>query len=503
MPVRFAHVGRDLARLFGVNLVTRALGIGALVVYARLLPPVELAALPVFFLLGSFVTVPCNFGFFPTLMREVPLFLESDRPAALAQIRTVVLVVGGGILAIALGYVVLAPGIAQLFFGTPAWTWLILWMVPGTVARGLDDITTFILRSTGEFRHLAQKKLVAEVTTPIAAIGLIFPFGVRGLIAGVTLGVIAGLVWAIYCVRHYVFQSCTAAPVAPLLRRSKPYYVESLLFFLTQQGDQALVGALLSPVALSSYYVARRIPDAMALMLLSVEEVMGPTLARTKAGAPADRNQMFAGFAITVAAFVVPIAALTACLAPAYTRLVGAQSYGGVTPAVAILSLGLIAQGAMTLVSQSALALGHPADRLKVTVTFASLLLAFTAGTAGLGLTAVAVGRVTAIVVATLVGARLLQHVLPAVPWQRVAKLLVPTALLVATLFALQVLSDNLWFVPAYGAAAVGVFAIAVWVGLDPMDRRRLVELWRGRGAAGEHDEPRQLLDPPPGEPGQ
>jgi O-antigen/teichoic acid export membrane protein len=465
--------------LLGVNLFTRVLGIGALIVYARLLPPIELAALPVFFMLGSFVTVPLNFGLFPTLTREIPVLLTKDRASALGMIRTVVLTVAGGILIVGVGYVVLASSIARLFFRTSDWTWLILWMTPGAVARGLDDITTFLLRSTGEFTRLAQKKVLAEVTTPVVAIALIYPFGVRGLVAGLTLGVVTGLVWAIYSTRHYLFRPCFAAPVGPIIRRSKPYYVESALFFLTQQGDQALVAALLSPVALASYYVARRIPDALALILLSVEEVMGPTLARTSLDARADVSRMFEGFAITIAAFVLPVAALAACLAPAYTRLVGAESFGDVTPAVVVLALGLVAQGAMTLVSQSALALGHPGDRLKITVLFACLLPVFTAASAHLGLTAVAVGRVTALLLATVVGARLLQHVLPPLPWRSISKLVVPTAVLTAAILMLQQLSESLWLVPAYAAAAAAMFLLTLIAVLNPVERGRVAALWR------------------------
>lgn len=480
MPLSFANVARDVARLLGVNLVTRALGIAALIVYARLLPPVELAGLPVFFILGSFVTVPLNFGLFPTLMREIPVLLERDRGAALGMIRAVALTVAAGIIVVGLGYLAMAPQIARLFYGTSDWTWLIRWMIPGAMARGLDDILTFLLRSTREFSSLAQKKIVAEVATPVVTVALIYLMGVRGLVIGLTLGVVLGLLWAIYRSRYYLFQRTKAVSVLPLIRRSRPYYLEGGLFFLSNQGDQALVAALLSPAALAGYYIARRIPDGLALILLSVEEVMGPTLARASVDGPAELRRMFQGFAVTAAAFVLPAAALAACFAGAYTRLVGAQSYGALTPAIVILALGLVPQGAITVISQSALALGHPRDRLKITVALACLLLVLTAASARLGLTPVAIGRVTALLLAMLVGARLLRHLLPPLPWREIAKLLVPTGALVGTALVLQRISDRVWLVPAFGAAAVAVFAITLFAVWSPVDRRRLTAFWRG-----------------------
>lgn len=457
----------------------RIVGIAALVVYARLLPPLELAALPVFFLLGSFVSVPLSFGLFPTLMREVPVLLEQDRPAALGTIRTVALMVGGGIALTALGYLAFAPTIARVFFGSADWTWAIYWMIPGAIARGLDDITTFVLRSTREFGALGQKKLVAEITTPVATIALIYSLGVRGLILGLTLGVVAGFAWAMFRAWRFLGTTAAAVPLGPLVKRSRPYYVEGALFFVTQQGDQALVGALLSPVALASYYIARRIPDALMTILIAVEEVMGPTLARAMLDGPAELKRIFQGLTVTVAAFVLPAAVLAASFAPAYTKLVGSGAYGGVTLAVAILALGLIAQGAITVVSQSALALGHPADRLKVTASFATLLLLFTAVTAPLGLTAVAIGRFTALVLAAWLGARLLRHLLPPLPWSDISKFAIPTLLLAGTAVALQQLSGRLWLVPLFGAAAIAVFVAALFRLLGPTDRQRLVTLWR------------------------
>lgn len=481
MALRFANVARDVARLLSVNLVSRALGIAALIAYARLLPPVELAALPVFFILGSFVTVPLNFGLFPTLMREIPVLLERDRTAALGMIRAVVLTVAAGIMVVGLGYLTLAPRIARLLLSSSDWSWLIRWMIPGAVARGLDDILTFLLRSTREFSSLAQKKLVAEVGTPLVTVPLIYFWGVRGLVIGLTLGVVFGLLWALYRARYYLFQRSKVASLLPLVRRSRPYYVEGGLFFLTNQGDQALVAALLSPTALAGYYVARRIPDALALLLLSVEEVMGPTLARASVDGAAELRRMFQGFSVTVAVFVLPAAALAACFAPVYTKLVGAASYGSVTPAVIILALGLVAQGAITVISQSALALGHPRDRLKVTVVLACLLLILTAASARFGLTAVAIGRVTALLLATLVGAQLLRHLLPPLPWRDISRLLVPTAVLAGTAISLQRLSEKLWLVPAYGAAAVVLFLATLFAVSSPIDRGRLTTLWRGR----------------------
>jgi O-antigen/teichoic acid export membrane protein len=479
VPLHFPTVARDIGRLLGVNVLMRLVGIAALVVYARQLPPLELAALPVFFILGSFVTVPLSFGLFPTLMREVPVLLEQDRPAALGTIRTVALTVSGGIALTALAYLVFAPSVARMFFGSADWTWAIYWMIPGAIARGLDDITTFVLRSTREFGALAQKKLVAECTTPVATVALIHWFGLRGLILGLTLGVVAGFAWAMFRAWRFLAARAKAVPLIPLVKRSRPYYVEGALFFVTQQGDQALVAALLSPVALTSYYIARRIPDALASILLAIEEVMGPTLARASLDGPSDLRRMFQRLTVTVAAFVLPAGALAASLAPAYTKLVGAGTYAGITFAVAILTLGVIAQGAITVISQSALALGHPRDRLKVTTTLAIALLGFTAISAPLGLSAVAVGRVAALVLAALLGARLLRHLLPPLPWRELSRLVVPTALLAGTAVALQQLSDSLWLVPAFGAASIGVFVAALFALLGPADRQRLAALWQ------------------------
>jgi O-antigen/teichoic acid export membrane protein len=287
------------------------------------------------------------------------------------------------------------------------------------------------------------------------------------------------VIWGAFRARSYLFAAAPAARLWPLVRRSRAYYAEGGVFFLINHGDQALVGALLTPAGLAGYYLARRIPDALALILLSVEEVMGPTLARATAGPRADLHRMFRGFTIITAAFVLPAAMIAAAFAWAFIALVGQDTYGGVTPAIVVLSLGLLVQGAMTLVAQSALALGHPRDRLKLTALCGALLVAFTAATAPLGLTAVALGRVAALAVATLAGAYLLRHLLPPIPWADVLKLGGPAILAGAAAVGLSRLAPDLRLVPVYVIVALAVFAIATLGVLSRNDRAELAQVWR------------------------
>ena len=465
----------DTARLLGANTVTRVIGIIALVFYARLLSPSDLAALPVFLLLGAFTTIPFNLGLYPTLMRDVPRLLVTNEQDALGMIRTTVLTIGVGVIIAGFGYAFLSPLIARVYLGSYGSAPLVLWMVTGTVLRGWDEMITFVMRATREVGLLTSKKLISEIGQPVLALALLPALGVRGMILGQTLGLAVGLAWGAYGVRRYLFRKTSAIPLGPLVRRSRPYYLEGFVFFLTQQGDQALVGALLSPTALAAYYVARRVPDALGLILYSVEEVMGPTLSRAAAEGQAAVARAFRVMTMIVGAFVLPAGVLGASLASAYVTLVGRASYGFVIPAVVILSLATVCQGGVTVTSQAALALGHPSDRLKITVTFAVLLLALTAVTAQLGLTAVAVGRGTAIAFASLVGFWLTRDVRPPVPWNDLGRVVAPAILLAVTVIGLQSLSNSLWLVPVFAALGATIFGAALYFSFGPERRRLLI----------------------------
>src|SRR5713101_474046 len=205
MPVTVGRVIRDVSRLLGANVLARAVGIAALVVYARILSPRDLGALPIFLVLGAFTIIPVNLGLFPTLMREVPVLLEGRRDEALGTLRVVVLTVGGGVVAVALCYVPLAPAIARLFFHDAGAAPLIWWMVPGAVLRGLDEVLVYVLRSTREFEVLARKKLLSELAQPVAAVALLPTLGLRGLLLGMTLGLGIGVAWGAHRARSYLF----------------------------------------------------------------------------------------------------------------------------------------------------------------------------------------------------------------------------------------------------------------------------------------------------------
>lgn len=464
----------DTSRLIGANTVTRAVGIGALILYARTLAPGELAALPIFLLLGSFTTIPFNLGLYPTLLREIPRLLVSDEQQAVGMIRTVTVTIAGGVLLAGVSYALLSPVIAHVYLGQALNAPLILWMVPGTVARGWDEVLTFVMRATRDVGLLTSKKLVSEIGQPLLAVALLPALGVRGLILGQTLGLVAGLGWGVYGLRRHLFRRARAVPLAPLVRRSVPYYLEGLVFFVTQQGDQALVGAMMSPSALAAYYVARRIPDALGLILYSVEEIMGPTLSRAAVYGREAVTRSFQVMTMLVGALVLPAGVLTATLAGVYVTLVGRASYFFLVPAIVLLALATLAQGCITVTSQVALALGHPKDRVKITLTFAALLLAGTVSTAHVSVTAVAASRAAAMAGAALVGFLLTRELRPPMPWNDLARLILPTVVLGATMVGLQAIWSNPWLVPLFVVAACLVAGFALYFSLSP-ERRRLL----------------------------
>lgn len=245
MPVPLTRIARDIFGLLSANIVARAVGVAALVVYARALSPHDLAAVPVFLILGTFTTIPFNFGLYPTLIREVPPLLETRPERARGLIRTTVVTVSLGVLIAGAAYLALAPGIANLFLHDARDATLIRWMSVGTVARGADEIITYVLRATREFGALTRKKLISEVSQPVFALALIGPLGVQGLIIGLTIGLVIGVAVGVYGARAHLLGLAERVPLISVVRRSLPFYVEGAMFFVTQQGDQALVGALL------------------------------------------------------------------------------------------------------------------------------------------------------------------------------------------------------------------------------------------------------------------
>ena len=309
---------------------------------------------------------------------------------------------------------------------------------------------------------------------------MIRPFGVRGLILGLTIGLAIGVAWTAYKARRYIFVPAHPVPLWPLVRESRAYYMEGFLFFATQQGDQAIVGALLSPAVLAGYYIARRISDALGLILYAMEEVMAPTLARAGADGAAQVRDTFRQLTLAVGAFVLPAGVLAAGLAPAYVALVGRPHYAGLVPAVAILALGIIPQGGITVVSQGALGLGRPSDRLKITTTFAVLLLALTTATTSLGITALAAARVTASALAALLGTWFSRHLLPPVPWRDLSMLSLPTASMAAVLWIPQQLFQSLVLVPWLILGACFTFAGILYAILSPDHRDKLAAVFRG-----------------------
>ncbi len=202
---------------------------------------------------------------------------------------------------------------------------------------------------------------------------------------------------------------------------------------------------------------------------------MGSTLSRATVDGPETLARAFRTMALVVATFVLPATALAASLGTAYVSFMGRANYAFAVPAVVLLTLSTIPQGGITITSQVALALGHPSDRLKITATFAGLLLAFTVITTRLGVNAVATARATAIVCAAGAGFWLTRSFRPKVPWPDIGRVVLPTILLAVTTVGLQTIGGNLWLVPASALAGCGVFFGTSYLLLSAQERKVLL----------------------------
>ncbi len=480
---RGAYLLRSVARLAGANLIARIAGIGALVYYARALSPAELATLPVFLLLANFVTVPSSLGLFATLIREVPGLLLDDPKQARALIRSVLLTVGAGVLVCGLACYMLATPIAIVFLKDVHSSRIVRFMALGTVVRGFDDIVVYVLRATSEFKSLASKKLISELTQPLFSILLIPSIGAAGLVLGSTIGLLLGLAWGVLKARKYLLGRSGTVRLAPLIKRSRSFYAEGAVFFLIQQGDQAVVGAFLPSMVLAGYYVARRVLDALGILLYTADEIMGPSLARAMRGGVAQFRQVLRDLAFSMAAVILPTGALAAALTGGYLALLGA-SYLNLFQATAILTLSIIPQAAFAFISLVALVAGRPSDRPRITAFFAVVLLTLTAVTAHWGVTAVAVGRAIAATLSTVIAFVFARRLLPPLPWREISHVFGPTLVLVAPIALIQSIGQRYALLPAGVAAGLMLFVISFRFMLPPSERERAWHLLRGAAQA-------------------
>lgn len=488
-------VARGAASLLASRLSVAAIALAFLGVSTRLLTLEQMAAFAVYNTFCGLLTVVCSLGLLASCLKHVPAWRargEAGRAAHL--VRTAGWVYAIGAVIVTGGIIASRSAIAGVLLKDPSREADVAIAAAAALCFGLYEAVQLLLSAHQRFARQARDNVVSALAQRLLSLGLFFPFGLAGYLAGFAAGSLMGAVSGWMELRQLLAGAEDGkrgtGPASHHIAVAFPFYVDGYLRYAYMHLDQLLVGIFLTPVDLSIYFVAKRFLQYGQVMVASLVEPLVARAAQVgedlrKVGALYDRSLRWA-----VLAFV-PLGVLLAASSPFLLAVIGGERYAGGASALALLMLSLPLFAIFAQGGAFVHALRPPRDRLLLNLVSSSLQLAAMAALAPLGgLAGLAGSRLLGFAAGGWAGRRLLAphlaHAHPgAVLGRAMGQTIVPSAVAAGLVIAVHA---GIGLPLATGAAAaVASLLMGAWMltgVLDPADRAAVASMIPGGGAA-------------------
>lgn len=462
IPTAAARVLRNSAKLLTARAVGVVLQLVYLLVVARVLPGIELAALPVMNVLNEVCTRLSDLGMTGTCMQRGPgLLSRGERRQAAAMARTAALIpflVAWG-LAVVLFWQ--ADAVALLLFKDVAAAPIVRLICVGIAGYRLRTTLLLLLQAWQRFGMLGSLRVSNNVLR-VASLGGYWLAGIEGLVATLVIGQWLLALVALAMLRDVLFSERALHAPLQLARYSLPYYLNGFVRFGTMQADELMVGVALLPEQLAAYYVVRQLFDFLVLYVDTLIDSFLPRLSELRA---ASRDRVIQAFRWTsrfLAAAVIPFCGVVASLSYPLLQVYGGAKYLSAYMPLATLALAALFYASYSYYGAHVYALGKPIEHLGqesvgslLNVGLGLLLMT------GLGIQGFALARLLSLLGATLFSAHLLRRSYPVrLDRQALGQVLWTALVSCAVVIGGQLLFYRLWLAPVYGLLGGAVFVL-------------------------------------------
>jgi len=442
------------------RLLCMLIGIVSVYFYTRVLEPFDLALIPVSAMLSLACYTISNMGLGLYVQRKMPAVNETDPVTAMLMGRAMIAVMIVPLAICCLVVFVASGVIADWLLKDRQAGNLIILMIPVAVATSWQWAAVQIMRGRSLFVELSIFRLVAQIIHPAAVIVLYLWFGSTGLIVGLIIGNAVPTVLATWVIRDYVFGRVDWKYTIGLLSKSWPFYGEGYGGYLTSFTDQWVIGLLLGPWALATYYVPKTLFTRLSTLSDAVHTVAMANLSAIGShGLDAVKSAFERVRRVYVFIFVPACAALLGASFFLVDVLAGPKAPGGVIP-FAILCIALLVTVLYMPHSIGIMTWTAPKKRLIVVLVQGLVILGAAipltwiwglAGTAG----ALVVGKAAA----GILSSRMLGKLFPfSVDWSAIFAVILPSVVLLAICEVAQVLSYHRLTVPLYLAVGLAAY---------------------------------------------
>lgn len=506
-------IARTAARHTLILMATRVTGmvsaLVSVVFYTRVLKQSDVALISVLGMLGSLSYLVSNMGLGLYLARQMPRLRVSEPEQAARLSHAFVAVTTGMLIVCSLAVVAGSKVLAGLLLeddqtetvSASADAFHVALLAPAILALGFNSIVWQLMRGCSLFTQMGINTLLSQIIQPVSAIGSYLLFGTPGMLLGMAgANAVVALVGAVH-VRHYLIGPVRWREILRYIRESWPFYAEDYAGYLVMFADQWLVGLLMTPSALATYYIPRTLCDRLFTLIESMNNVALANISTIAADGVTAVRHGFERLRRVYIYVLVPVC--TALMIGSFwlIDLLGGPAYRAGAAPFMVLTLVLLVSGGFSPHSMCVMVLASPKKRL-VSIILQSITLLATLVPFGwtLGLAGIAASRVAAKLAHGIYSVHLLRDIFSfRMDKQGLRTVLLPGALLAAC-GLLQILLYRQWIVPMYLAVGLLVYAVVFLRLASPEDIRlieslvpkpgaSLVRLLRGRERSAKAEE--------------
>lgn len=310
------------------------LGLGTLVLLARLLPPEAFGVVAAAYFFIEFSELLMSQGLGLAIVQRADL--EPEHLHTAFWINTATALVLAGVM-------ILGASVAASVVGDPQVTPVLRWMSAIMPLNALTRVPIAILTRELAFRSIGLRTFIQTMVSSAVAIGMALAgFGVWSLVGQQATRAIVGfatLWWATDYRPKLVFSGRHWADLWPF---SWKVLLDQAVLFVSRRADEAIVAMFLDVVALGVYSVAKRI----SLMLLTgiggaINAVAIPSFSKLQRDPERMPGAVLDATRLTAAAIFPAMIGLAAISPEAIPLLFGAQWKPAVEPGVIIAIAGI------------------------------------------------------------------------------------------------------------------------------------------------------------------
>lgn len=315
--------------------LNRVATLGIFIVLGRFLAPKEFGLVALAGIFTAFMQLFVDQGFSKAVVQRKSLGQRQLNTAFWTAVTTGVGLTVVGITA--------APLVSRML-GEPALTPVVRWLSAGFLLSSLTTTQQALLQREFAFRALALRRLTATLAGGVVGIGsAVGGAGVWSLVAQtITASVVgAAIIWVASSWRPGL--GVSREDFRDLFGFGMNVVGVEFLQFLTRQGDNLLVGAVLGPVALGYYTMAYRVLLVMNEVFMgTISQVVTPTFSRLQEDLEATRRAYYAAIRLSQAV-AVPAFVGVAILAPEIITVLFGVRWAPSAPVMQALALvGLV-----------------------------------------------------------------------------------------------------------------------------------------------------------------